>query len=57
MLTGEIKSQVEQIWNSFWSGASPTRRDLLDAVPTEDRETKGDLYEHMLAKITTVGDR
>ncbi len=25
--------------------------DLLDNVPMEDRDTKGDLYEYMLGKI------
>jgi type I restriction enzyme M protein len=29
--------------------------DLLDAVPMEDRDTKGDVYEYMLAKIATAG--
>src|SRR5450756_775697 len=29
--------------------------DLLDAVPMEDRDTKGDLYEYMLAKIAIAG--
>ena len=29
--------------------------DLLDQVPMEDRDTKGDLYEHMLGKIATAG--
>jgi len=29
--------------------------DLLDQVPMEDRDTKGDLYEYMLAKIATAG--
>ena len=29
--------------------------DLLDAVPMEDRDTKGDLYEYMLAKIASAG--
>ena len=27
--------------------------DLLDDVPMEDRDTKGDLYEYMLGKIAT----
>lgn len=27
--------------------------DLLDAVPMEDRDTKGDVYEYMLGKIAT----
>jgi type I restriction enzyme M protein len=29
--------------------------DLLDDVPMEDRDTKGDLYEYMLGKIATAG--
>src|SRR5947209_9732456 len=29
--------------------------DLLDEVPMEDRDTKGDLYEYMLGKIATAG--
>ena len=29
--------------------------DLLDAIPMEDRDTKGDLYEYMLGKIATAG--
>jgi type I restriction enzyme M protein len=29
--------------------------DLIDRVPMDDRDTKGDLYEYMLAKIATAG--
>ena len=29
--------------------------DLLDQVPREDRDTNGDLYEHMLGKIAIAG--
>jgi type I restriction enzyme M protein len=29
--------------------------DLLDQVPMEDRDTKGDLYEYMLSKIASAG--
>lgn len=29
--------------------------DMLDRVPMEDRDTKGDLYEYMLSKIATAG--
>ncbi len=29
--------------------------DLIDQMPMEDRDTKGDLYEYMLAKIATAG--
>ena len=29
--------------------------DLLDGIPMEERDTKGDLYEYMLGKIDTAG--
>jgi type I restriction enzyme M protein len=29
--------------------------DMLDGVPMEDRDTKGDIYEYMLSKIATAG--
>ncbi len=29
--------------------------DLLDDIPMEERDTKGDLYEYMLSKIATAG--
>ena len=29
--------------------------DMIDGVPMEDRDTKGDLYEYMLSKLTTSG--
>src|SRR5206468_8086293 len=29
--------------------------DLLDRVPMEDRDTKGDIYEYMLGKIASAG--
>lgn len=29
--------------------------DLLDQIPMQDRDTKGDLYEYMLAKIASAG--
>ena len=29
--------------------------DMLDHVPMDDRDTKGDLYEYMLGKIATAG--
>ncbi len=29
--------------------------DMIDAVPMEDRDTKGDLYEYMLGKIAAAG--
>lgn len=29
--------------------------DMIDNIPMEDRDTKGDLYEYMLSKIATAG--
>lgn len=29
--------------------------DLIDDIPMEDRDTKGDLYEYLLSKLTTAG--
>ena len=29
--------------------------DLIDNVPMQDRDTKGDLYEYMLSKIASAG--
>ncbi|MGP5579852.1 type I restriction-modification system subunit M [Glutamicibacter arilaitensis] len=29
--------------------------DLIDEIPMDDRDTKGDLYEYMLSKIATAG--
>jgi type I restriction enzyme M protein len=29
--------------------------DMMDKIPMEDRDTKGDLYEYMLSKIATAG--
>lgn len=29
--------------------------DLLDQIPMQDRDTKGDLYEYMLSKLATAG--
>ena len=29
--------------------------DMIDGVPMEDRDTKGDLYEYMLGKIASAG--
>ena len=29
--------------------------DMIDAVPMEDRDTKGDIYEYMLGKIASAG--
>ena len=30
--------------------------DMIDQIPMEDRDTKGDIYEYMLSKIASAGD-
>ena len=30
--------------------------EIVDAFPTEDKDTKGDLYEYMLSKLSSAGD-
>jgi type I restriction enzyme M protein len=58
MITGDIKNQIDMKDARF---AIPTPAllakvvDLLDKVPMEDRDTKGDLYEYMLGKIASAG--
>ena len=29
--------------------------DLIDEIPMQDRDTKGDIYEYMLGKLITAG--
>ena len=36
-------------------GAAGKVVDLLDVVPMDDRDTKGDVYEYLLGKIATAG--
>jgi hypothetical protein len=33
MLTGELRSQVDGIWNDFWSGALPIRFESSSRSP------------------------
>ncbi len=57
MLTGELRHQIDRIWDAFWSGgiANPLQLltkvvELLDAVPMEDRfRTPRHLVELMVA--------
>jgi type I restriction enzyme M protein len=41
--------------HSLPAGAIAKVVDLIDNVPMEDRDTKGDLYEYMLSKIASAG--
>lgn len=32
MITGEIKSQVDQIWNVFWTGGIPNTMTIIEQL-------------------------
>jgi len=32
MLTGEIRAQVDAIWNAFWSGGIPNPMEVLEQI-------------------------
>ena len=33
MLTGDIRNQVDQIWNSFWTGGIANPLEVMDRSP------------------------
>jgi len=33
MLTGELRSQVDAIWNAFWSGGIANPIEVIDLAP------------------------
>jgi hypothetical protein len=36
MLTGELRSKIDQVWNAFWSGGMPGATDLRRALLRKD---------------------
>ena len=56
---GEGSSLQKQMEGARFEIATPRLLanvvDLLDAIPMNDRDTKGDLYEYMLSKIASAG--
>jgi type I restriction enzyme M protein len=58
-LGGEGSSYAEHMNDARFTIPTPQLLakvvDLLDQVPMEERDTKGDLYEYMLSKIATAG--
>jgi type I restriction enzyme M protein len=33
MITGQIKSQIDQIWNTFWTGGISNTITIVEQVP------------------------
>lgn len=56
---GEDSTYAQHMEGARFTVPSPALLDkvvqLLDAVPMEDRDTKGDVYEYMLGKIASAG--
>ena len=100
MFTGEVRNQIDRIWDAVWSGGMSTPDeaydavanqvfpyiremggddstfgqhmknarltipspglfakviDMLDEVPMDDLDTKGDVYKYLLSEISTSG--
>ena len=57
--TGDATSYARHMKDAVFLITSPALIssvvDQMDRLPLEDRDTKGDLYEYMLSKLTTAG--
>jgi type I restriction enzyme M protein len=57
--TGEDSAYVRHMKDAVFLIANPALLanvvGQIDQIPMEDRDTKGDLYEYMLSKLTTAG--
>ncbi|MBD2207606.1 SAM-dependent DNA methyltransferase [Calothrix sp. FACHB-1219] len=57
--TGEDSAYVRHMKDAVFLIANPALLSnvvgQIDQIPMEDRDTKGDLYEYMLSKLTTAG--
>ncbi|WP_231867031.1 class I SAM-dependent DNA methyltransferase [Anabaena sp. 4-3] len=57
--TGEDSTYVRHMKDAVFLIANPALLasvvGQIDQIPMEDRDTKGDLYEYMLSKLTTAG--
>ncbi len=58
-LGGETSAYAKQMEGARFTIPTPALLakvvDLLDQIPMQDRDTKGDLYEYMLSKIASAG--
>ena len=34
MITGDIKSQIDRIWDAFWSGGISNPLEVIEQIPT-----------------------
>lgn len=43
MITGELKSKVDQIWNAFWSGGITNSLTVIEQLDALEKEIQADL--------------
>jgi len=41
MLTGEIRSQIDQIWNACWTGGISNRLEIIEQIPAREIPANG----------------
>jgi hypothetical protein len=44
MLTGEIRSQVDQIWNAFWSGGMSNVQALSKHIRNSEKNSSRNIF-------------
>ncbi len=44
MITGDIRNQIDRIWDAFWSGGISNPLEVIEQIPA-GKDTKGRPYE------------
>lgn len=56
MVTGELKSKIDSLWEIFWTGGLTNPLDVIEQMAQlQAADTRGDVYEYLLSKIATAG--
>jgi hypothetical protein len=55
MLTGELKSQVDTLWNSFWTGGIANPLKVVEQITYSGAMSKDRLYEAPFTDIPVAG--
>ena len=56
MITGELKSKIDSLWEIFWTGGLTNPLDVVEQMAQlKAADTRGDVYEYLLSEITTAG--